>query len=70
MPETTKEMYRSFTVRVPISRYIEMSDLAKAEGKHLNQKVQELLTLGLGKAIKLDEAVARLLKQTVVGGEE
>jgi hypothetical protein len=68
MPETREE-YRSFTVRVPMSRYLEMSQRARRESKALNATVNELLTLGLGGAIQLDEALARLIRQAVVEGE-
>lgn len=57
------ESHRSFTIRVPIARYVEMSDLARADNSNLNAKVNELLTLGLDKNVKLEEAIARLLKR-------
>lgn len=60
------ESHRSFTIRVPHQRYIEMSDLAKKDNTNLNAKVNELLTLGLGRNVKIEEAIARLLKREVV----
>jgi hypothetical protein len=59
------QSHRSFTIRVPLERYIEMSDLAKADNTNLNAKVNELLTLGLGRNVSLEEAIARLLKREV-----
>lgn len=63
MSDTPRESHRSFTVRVPISRYVEMSKRAQRDGKHLNQTVNELLILGMGEGIKLDDALAALLRR-------
>lgn len=67
------ETHRSFTVRVPIPLYLEMGQLAQDEGTNLNQKVNQLLSLGLGKHVSLDAALRRLLVASVTSptsGEE
>lgn len=56
------EKFRSFTVRVPQSLYLRMSSLAQNEELHLNKKVNQLLLLGLGEHIKLDDVLMRLIK--------
>lgn len=63
MPKDTKEEHRSFTVRVPLSLYAKIGDLASADGVFVNQKVNQLIRLGMGEHINLDQAVARLLKK-------
>lgn len=60
------ESHRSFTIRVPLARYIEMSDLAKADNTNLNAKVNELLILGLGRNVSIEEAIGRLLRRETV----
>ncbi len=57
------EKHRSFTIRVPMSRYLELSELAEKEQTHLNVKVNQLLALGLGEQIKLDRVLARLIRR-------
>lgn len=52
---------RSFTVRVPHEMYLNICDLAQREGKKLNTKVNELLNLGIGKSIQIDEMLRALL---------
>jgi hypothetical protein len=52
---------RSFTVRVPGEMYFDICDLAQREGKKLNTKVNELLTLGLGRVIQLDGMLREML---------
>ena len=59
------ERYRSFTVRVPMSLYVRMSNLAQAEGLFLNKKANQLLLLGLGEHIKLDDVLMRLIKTNI-----
>lgn len=60
--EETTEKFRSFTVRVPQSLYLRMGELARKENIYLNQKVNQLLQLGLGEHIKLDDILLRLIK--------
>lgn len=52
---------RSFTVRVPYEVYLTICDLAQAESKKINTKVNELLNLGIGKAINLNGVLASML---------
>lgn len=52
---------RSFTVRVPYETYLTICDHAQREGKKLNTKVNELLGLGLGKTIKLEDMLRAML---------
>ena len=68
-PEKDKEDFRAFTVRVPLSQYIAMSTMARADKMNLNQKVTELLHLGMGKHISLDSALLRLLKDKIAEEE-
>lgn len=63
--QSSAETHRSFTVRVPIPLYLEMGQLAQDEGTNLNQKVNQLLTLGMGKHVSLDAALKRLLVEKV-----
>lgn len=55
------ETHRSFTVRIPISMYLQIGQLAQEEESNINAKVNQLLALGLGKHISLDAALRRLL---------
>lgn len=66
MLQDTKEEHRSFTVRVPLSLYVRIGDLASADGVFVNQKVNQLIRLGMGEHVNLDQAVARLLKRETV----
>lgn len=70
MPDSPKQTHRSFTVRVPNDRYIEIAELAAKDNTHMNGKVNELLTLGLGKNIKLEEEIAKLLRRNMTSGSE
>lgn len=63
------ESHRSFTIRVPQARYVEMSDLARKDNTNLNAKVNELLTLGLARNVSMDEAIAKFLKNIAIKGE-
>lgn len=57
------DTHRSFTIRVPQARYVEMSDLARADNTNLNAKVNELLTLGLGRNVDIEKAIASFVKR-------
>lgn len=73
MPETaeSRETHRSFTVRVPMSTYFKMANLANRDNMFLNQKVNQLLKLGLGEHISLDDALVVLLRNmTTNEGED
>ena len=61
----SREVHRSFTVRVPESLYSRIGDMANAEGVFVNAKVNQLLVLGLGEHVSLDAALARLLTKEV-----
>lgn len=52
---------RSFTVRVPYDTYIAICDLAQQEGKKLNAKVNDLISLGLGKTVDMNETLRAML---------
>ncbi len=60
-----KEEFRAFTVRIPLSQYVEIATMAKADSVHINKKVTQLLMLGMDKHISLDAALLRLLKTKV-----
>lgn len=64
------ESHRSFTIRVPFARYIEMSELARKDNTNLNAKVNELLTLGLARNVSMEEAIAKFLKDIAIKGTE
>jgi hypothetical protein len=67
MPDNQpREPFRSFTLRVPQSLYVEMAEMARADGVFINQKANQLIRLGMGKHINLDQALARMLKDEVV----
>jgi len=68
MLETTpSETHRSFTVRVPMSLYLRLAEMAQADGVFINQKANQLLRLGMGQHINLDQALARLFKEKIEG---
>jgi hypothetical protein len=52
---------RSFTVRVPYEVYLNICDQAQLEGKKLNTKVNELISLGLGKTLELNDMLRAML---------
>lgn len=58
---TNTETHRSFTVRVPLALYLEISQLARDEDTNLNKKVTQLIRLGMGKHISLNDALRHLL---------
>lgn len=64
MPKSVK--HRSFTVRMPIETYLEVASLALAEEVPMNNKVNQLVRLGLGKHISLDQAIKRLLGEKIM----
>lgn len=57
---------RSFTIRVPLEVYFELSRRAASDDVHLNAKVNQVIALGLDRCITLDEALLRLLKRMVL----
>ena len=61
-----KPVHRSLTVRFPESFYVELSDLANADGVSLNEKITQLLLLGMGRHISLDAALRRLLTKEII----
>lgn len=61
--------HQSFTIRVPVALYIEMGQLAQAEGSNLNKKANQLLMLGLDKHVSLDAALRSLLIKTITEKE-
>lgn len=60
-----EKTHQSFTIRVPIAMYLETAKLAQDEGVNLNKKINQLITLGLGKHISLNEALQSLLVRTI-----
>lgn len=48
-----------------MSRYVKIADLAAESNTNLNVKVNELLELGLGENIKIEEILARLIRRAV-----
>jgi len=61
--------HQSFTIRVPISVYLELAKLAQDEGSNLNRKVNQVLILGLGHHISLNDALRAMLVRTMTEKE-
>jgi hypothetical protein len=57
---------RSFTIRVPLETYFELSRLAANDDENLNTKVNHIIRLGLGKHVSLTQALHKLLRNAVV----
>jgi hypothetical protein len=53
--------HRSFTIRIPSPMYIQIADMASQDRTSINQKVHQLLQIGLNGHVSLDEAVRTLL---------
>lgn len=69
MPKPTdSETHRSFTVRVALPLYLQIAQLAQDEGTNLNKKVTQLIQLGMGKHISLNDALRHLLVETMTEG--
>lgn len=60
--DDTQGGFRSFTVRVPMDTYLQLCELAQGENVYLNKKVNQLLQIGMGKHVKLDDMLLRLIK--------
>lgn len=54
---------RSFTVRLPVDRYLEIMAIAQKEGCDVNRVVARLIDAGLGHHVKFEEALRSLLIQ-------
>lgn len=52
---------RSFTIRVPKEMYLRICECSAADDMAINVKVNQLLRLGLGEHINLNETLARML---------
>ena len=59
-------VHRSLTIRVPVDTYLEVAELASADGENLNSKFNHLILLGLDKHVSLDAALLRLIKGAVL----
>ena len=66
----SKPKYRSFTIRVPDDLYLALAKAAQADQIFLNQKANQLLRLGLGQHISLDNALRALLLDRMAGATE
>ena len=55
--------FRSFTIRVPIELYMEISDAARADGVFLTHKATQLLRIGLNAETNMSYLLARLIKE-------
>lgn len=62
--------HRSLTIRVPSDVYFEVASLAQADEQNLNGKFNQLIILGLGRHISLDAALRRMIKCSLVEGED
>ena len=63
MPDSPRQTHRSFTVRVPMARYVKIADLARESKSNMNVKVNELLELGLKENVNIEEVLVRLLRR-------
>lgn len=63
MPDSPRQTHRSFTVRVPMARYLKIAELAEESNSNLNVKVNELLELGLKENINIEQALSRLIRR-------
>lgn len=66
MSDSPRQTHRSFTVRVPMSRYLQLADLAQKDNTNLNVKVNELLILGMDRAVDVDKAIASFVKRAII----
>lgn len=57
------ERHRAFSIRLPMSLYLRVADMAHAEGVNLNAKMNQLIRLGVEGKINLDDALRNLLIQ-------
>ena len=62
--------HRSLTIRVPSDVYFEVASLAQADEQNLNGEFNQLIILGLGRHISLDAALRRMIKCSLVEGED
>jgi hypothetical protein len=68
MPASPTQTHRSFTVRVPMSIYSKITQLALESKTNMNTKVNELLELGLKENVRVEAILMRLVKR--VAAEE
>ncbi len=61
MATTPPAAPRSFTIRVPQDMYLRICERANADDMAINVKVNQLLRLGLGEHVNLNETLARML---------
>lgn len=61
MATTPPAAPRSFTIRVPQDMYLRICECANADDMAINVKVNQLLRLGLGEHVNLNETLARML---------
>lgn len=69
MPDL-RQSHRSFTVRLPMARYLQITEMARKNKANINATVNQLLELGLGEQVNLDEALSRLVKRLVAEDKE
>lgn len=55
--------HQSFTIRVPVALYVQVAQMAQDEGVNLNKKINQLIKLGLGESINLNDALRALLQK-------
>ncbi len=63
MSDTPRQTHRSFTVRVPMTRYLKIADLARESKSNLNVKVNDLLEIGLKENVNIEKALANLIRR-------
>ena len=61
MTDKPRETHRAFSVRLPMSIYLRVAEMAQNDGVNLNAKINQLIRLGLDGKINLDDALRNLL---------
>lgn len=69
MPDL-RQSHRSFTVRLPMARYLLITEMARKDKANINATVNKLLELGMGEQVNLDEALASLVRRIVAEDKE
>jgi hypothetical protein len=60
---------RSFTVRVPAELYLEICECSTEDDVPINVKVNQLIKLGLGKQVSLNEALRKMVMKLITEDE-
>lgn len=64
MPE--KSPHRSFTIRIPLSLYVEIAELAREDDVSINVKVGQFIRLGMGESINVNDKIMDLIRRKLL----